>query len=437
MNSFLKEIEETKINLKIKGIPFLKSKSVKKIKLEKLNIIKENIQFPILSIDKLQLIKNIRIMKNFAVKNNLSLAPHCKTFMSPQLINNHLKKTWGLTISNNQQLSTIINLNVKNIIYGNLIVNEANLIQYLDIVKKYRKLTNIYYCIDSLFGLNLLIKVVTKKKYKFKIRILIELGTKNGRCGIRNFKSFKKIVISLNNIPKNILVSGLFFYEGAIKNSSLSKVSKKIMDLLQFTFRCHEELVYQNLYKEKIKLISGGGSEYFDLVTKYFNKFNTKNDTKLILRPGSFIAYGHGYYEKKINNLKKRNIIKSVSDKNKFFFKPSLLLWSHVLSINDNGIAIVNFGKRDVSFDLGNPIPINVYRNNKIYRNNETKPNNLNVFKLNDQHAFLKYNNKIRLNIGDLISFGISHPCITLDKWKYVFLINSKFDVIDVYQTFF
>ena len=437
MNSFLKEIEETKINSKIKGIPFLKSKSVKKIKLEKLNIIKENIQFPILSIDKLQLINNIRIMKNFAIKNNLSLAPHCKTFMSPQLINNHLKKTWGLTISNNQQLSTIINLNVKNIIYGNLIVNEANLIQYLDIVKKYRKLTNIYYCIDSLFGLNLLMKVVTKKKYKFKIRILIELGTKNGRCGIRNFKSFKKIVISLNNIPKNILVSGLFFYEGAIKNSSLSKVSKKIMDLLQFTFRCHEELVYQNLYKEKIKLISGGGSEYFDLVTKYFNKFNTKNDTKLILRPGSFIAYGHGYYEKKINNLKKRNIIKSISDKNKIFFKPSLLLWSHVLSINDNGIAIVNFGKRDVSFDLGNPIPINVYRNKKKYRNNETKPNNLNVIKLNDQHAFLKYNNKIKLNIGDLISFGISHPCITLDKWKYVFLINSKFDVIDVYQTFF
>ena len=70
------------------------------------------------------------------------------------------------------------------------------------------------------------------------------------------------------------------------------------MDLLQFTFRCHEELVYQNLYKEKKKLLYGGGSEYFDLVTNYFNKFNTKNDTKLILRPGSFIAYGHGYYEK-------------------------------------------------------------------------------------------------------------------------------------------
>ena len=31
-------------------------------------------------------------MNNFAKNNNASLAPHCKTFMSPQLINHHLKK---------------------------------------------------------------------------------------------------------------------------------------------------------------------------------------------------------------------------------------------------------------------------------------------------------------------------------------------------------
>ena len=60
--------------------------------------------------------------------------------MSPQLINNHLKKTWGLTISNNQQLSTIINLNVKNIIYGNLIVNEAKFNSIPRYSKKIRKI---------------------------------------------------------------------------------------------------------------------------------------------------------------------------------------------------------------------------------------------------------------------------------------------------------
>ena len=140
MNSFLKELEETKINSTIKGIPFLKSKKVKKLKFEKLNILQENVQFPILSIDKKILINNIKIMNNFAKKNNAILAPHCKTFMSPQLIKHHFKETWGVTISNNQQLSSIINLNIKNIIYGNLITNESNLIQYLNIIKKYKNI---------------------------------------------------------------------------------------------------------------------------------------------------------------------------------------------------------------------------------------------------------------------------------------------------------
>ena len=65
---------------------------------------KENVQFPILSIDKKKLLNNIKIMNNFTKKNNAYLSPHCKTFMSPQIIHYHLKKTWGVTISNNQQL---------------------------------------------------------------------------------------------------------------------------------------------------------------------------------------------------------------------------------------------------------------------------------------------------------------------------------------------
>ena len=97
----------------------------------------------------------------------------------------------------------------------------------------------------------------------------------------------------------------------------------------------------------------------------------------------------------------------------------------------------MNFGKRDVSFDLGNPIPINIYRNKKIYKNYKVISKNLNIIKLNDQHAYLKYNSEIKLKIGDLISFGVSHPCITFDKWKYVYLVNSKLDVVDVYRTFF
>ena len=437
MNSFLKELEETKINSTIKGIPFLKSKKVKKLKFEKLNILQENVQFPILSIDKKILINNIKIMNNFAKNNNAILAPHCKTFMSPQLIKHHFKETWGVTISNNQQLSSIIKLNIKNIIYGNLITNESNLIQYLNIIKKYKNISNIYYCIDSLFGLNLLIKLIKQNNYKFKIRILIELGFKNGRCGIRNLKNFKEILENLKNSPENIIVNGLFFYEGAINNKQIITITKKIKNIIKFTLVCHNELINNNIYKDKNNIITAGGSEYFDLVTSYFKKYNFKNNPKLILRPGSFIAYGHGHYENKISHLRKRNLISKLSKKNNIFFQPSITLWSHVISIKDKGIAIINFGKRDVSFDLGNPIPLNIYRNSKILKEFKNIPNNLKIFKLNDQHAFLKFNKNIKLNIGDLISFGVSHPCITFDKWRYFYIIDKKFYIIDIHKTFF
>ena len=68
MNSYLKKIEESKINSEIKGIPFFKSTKIKNIKLEKLNIMKENVQFPILSINKKKLLNNIKIMNNFTKK---------------------------------------------------------------------------------------------------------------------------------------------------------------------------------------------------------------------------------------------------------------------------------------------------------------------------------------------------------------------------------
>ena len=143
------------------------------------------------------------------------------------------------------------------------------------------------------------------------------------------------------------------------------------------------------------------------------------------------------------NDTYKNEIIEDIKDltnatkKNITFFEPSLLLWAHIISINDSGLAIINFGKRDVSFDLGNPIPINIYRNRKIFKKIKYNSTSLSIYKLNDQHAFLRHNNKIKLKIGDLISFGVSHPCITIDKWRCIYLINSNHDIIDVYKTFF
>jgi len=54
-----------------------------------------------------------------------------------------------------------------------------------------------------------------------------------------------------------------------------------------------------------------------------------------------------------------------------------------------------------------------------------------------DQHAYLQIEEKADLRVGDMIGFDISHPCLTFDKWRYLPVLDSHFQVIDVVETFF
>ena len=58
------------------------------------------------------------------------------------------------------------------------------------------------------------------------------------------------------------------------------------------------------------------------------------------------------------------------------------------------------------------------------------------IVKLNDHHGYLKLNG-MSLAVGDRIAVGISHPCTTFDRWKYLYVVNDQYDVVSVVQTFF
>ena len=36
-----------------------------------------------------------------------------------------------------------------------------------------------------------------------------------------------------------------------------------------------------------------------------------------------------------------------------------------------------------------------------------------------------------------LIKFGISHPCITIDKWNFFYMCDEKYNVKEALKTFF
>jgi D-serine dehydratase len=90
-------------------------------------------------------------------------------------------------------------------------------------------------------------------------------------------------------------------------------------------------------------------------------------------------------------------------------------------------------GMRDVSFDQGFPTPVRIHRGGLALPNLPAGR----VFKLNDQHAFMSVSPSDVLKVGDVVEFGISHPCTCLDRYRFIFGLDENGFVRHAFPTFF
>ena len=44
---------------------------------------------------------------------------------------------------------------------------------------------------------------------------------------------------------------------------------------------------------------------------------------------------------------------------------------------------------------------------------------------MNDQHGYLDVPANSPLKVGDLVGFGINHPCTTFDKWQVIHVVDE------------
>lgn len=56
---------------------------------------------------------------------------------------------------------------------------------------------------------------------------------------------------------------------------------------------------------------------------------------------------------------------------------------------------------------------------------------------LNDQHCHMNVPVNSPLTIGDMIGFGVSHPCLTFDKWPMICVVDGNYTVTSAIRTFF
>jgi D-serine dehydratase len=176
-------------------------------------------------------------------------------------------------------------------------------------------------------------------------------------------------------------------------------------------------------------LLSVGGSSYLDLVKEAFGRL--RNGYRPLLRSGCYVTHDHGFYARKLDLARRRS---GGGDLPRL--QPALELWSYVQSLPDRNTAILNFGKRDCSYDIDLPRPVHALSPGQPWRN--ARPlGRAEITGLNDQHAFLSCPAGLGLRVGDKVACGISHPCTAFDKWRAIPVVDDSYEVVDLYRTFF
>jgi D-serine dehydratase len=90
-------------------------------------------------------------------------------------------------------------------------------------------------------------------------------------------------------------------------------------------------------------------------------------------------------------------------------------------------------GKRDCPYDYYLPTPLRRYRAGET----DLDLSSCTITRLNDQHAYMRFESGMDLRFGDMIASGISHPCTAFDKWRFIPIVDDEYNVVDGLITYF
>ena len=387
------------------------------------NLLHEDLSLPtaVLYQDKLE--HNLAWMQQFIQAYGVNLAPHGKTTMAPALFARQLQTgAWGITLATAHQSRVAYEHGVRRVLMANQLVGKQN----MEIVSRLLRDQKFeFYClVDSAQQAAQLGEFFSARDQQ--LNVLIELGVDGGRTGIRNPQELDELLATLQRWRDAISVCGVELYEGVLQDETA------ILAFLNHAVELAAKLAKGNHFDRKPAILSGAGSAWYDVVAEVFSAADIAYPVEIVLRPGCYLTHDVGVYRQAQKQIQTRN---PIAKKMHSGLLPALQLWAYVQSIPEKEKAILTLGKRDAAFDACLPTPSMQYRPGEIAPH--ACPSHWELFRMMDQHAFMKISQGDDVRVGDMIGLDISHPCLTFDKWRYLPVLDSSYQVIDIVETFF
>jgi D-serine deaminase-like pyridoxal phosphate-dependent protein len=383
-----------------------------------------DISLPALVLHREALEHNIRWMQKFVSDSGAELAPHGKTSMTPALFRRQLDAgAWGITLASATQTRAAYAHGVRRVLMANQLVGTPNMALIADLLAA--DSTFDFYCMvdhpDNVADLGAYFA-----SRGVRLNVMIEYGVIGGRCGCRTEQEVIELAKAIGAQPA-LALTGIEGYEGVIHGDhAVSGIREFAASLVRLAVQLQDS----GAFAIAKPIITASGSAWYDLIAESFEAQNAGGRFLSVLRPGSYVAHDHGIYkEAQCCVLDRRSDLHEG-------LRPALEVWAHVQSMPEPGFAVIALGKRDVAFDAGMPVPLQRYKAGVVPAVGEDV-GACKVTAVMDQHAFMTVAPGVELRVGDIISFGTSHPCLTFDKWRVGLLVDEQLSVIETMETCF
>ena len=389
---------------------------------------------PVLTLDLGAFAANRDLFLRYARERQAAIAPHAKTPMAPDLARSLVEAgAWGTTVADIRQASVMLRAGLDRLIVANEVGGSGGANRLARLVAAWPH-AEFYVFADSVPAVAALAEAWGRNPAIAPLGILVETGA--ARAGARTLAEAEAVADAVLAAGGRLSLAGVATYEGAAAQPDPQRSDDAVNGLLSLTGELFGR-VRARVGPEAPLILSAGGSVFFDHVVKKLGPL-VANDpaSTLVLRSGAIYFHDHGVYDRALQTLDARRGFEldgaQISARSAFL--PALRVWAEILSRPEPGLAICGMGMRDVSFDQGFPVPLAVWRGG---HRRPIADGSAKIVKLNDQHAFLSVEADHDIAVGDVIEFGISHPCTCLDRYRVIFGLDATGHVSHAFPTFF
>ena len=419
------------LNAACKGFPLAAEPcAVSQLGARNWNLLDDALAYPVAVLRRPALMHNLAWMQDFVKRKGVALAPHGKTTLSPELFRMQLQAgAWGLTFANVHQLRVGLAAGVQRAIIANQLVTDTDL-DGLDLLLRQNPEARVWFLVDSLAQLAVLADWGQRRGNTRPWDVLLELGIAGYRTGCRTHEQALALAQAMA-ASSVVRLGGLECYEGGLGRCDSAHDIEAVSALVRSVQALVQQIDAQNLWGGDAVLLSAGGSAVFDLVIPMLKTQVKSRPVQGVLRSGCYVTHDHWNYARYLKLVEARE---GLSES----LQPALEIWTQVQSVPEPGLAILTAGRRDLSFDQCMPMPVRWAPKAQRAGAIQATPESWKVKALSDQHAHMVFDAEgVWPQVGDRVALGISHPCTTFDKWRWMAIIEDDGRISGAISTHF